>query len=290
MTKIGLLGTGLMGSTMVQRLIGKNYEVIAYNRSPEKLDSLEVLGVKVTTFVKDVLKYCPVIILILSDKKAIEDVLLNDNQCSLIKGRMFLQMGTISPEDSIAISQIIEQHEGYYLECPVLGSLPQIKTGTLQVMVGGEKHFFEQYQAILQVFDPSPRYIGKVGTASALKLALNQLIASLTTAFSLSLHFIQKQGVEVSQFMEILRDSALYAPTFDKKLNAMLTGTFSNPNFPTKHLLKDTNLFLAQADSLGLNTSALLGVKAIILKAIELGLAEQDYSSIHSVIDDQLIL
>ncbi|WP_231596564.1 hypothetical protein [Synechococcus sp. CBW1108] len=63
-----------------------------------------------------------------------------------------------------------------------------------------------------------PRHLGHVGAALHTKLALNQLIASLTHSFSLALHAVQQAGVEVETFMAILRESALYAPTLDKKL------------------------------------------------------------------------
>lgn len=68
--------------------------------------------------------------------------------------------------------------------------------------------------------------------------------------------------------MTILRQSALYAPTFDKKLSRMSDRNFAEPNFPTKHLLKDVNIFLQQAQTLGLNLSSLEGVQQIIQKAL----------------------
>jgi 3-hydroxyisobutyrate dehydrogenase len=129
--------------------------------------------------------------------------------------------------------------------------------------------------------------LGSVGAASATKLALNQLIASLTTAFALSLGFVQRQGVEVEAFMQILRQSALYAPTFDKKLQQMIDGNFANANFPTKHLLKDTNLFLNEAEAVGLNVSSLEGVRKVLEAAQQLGLADADYSSLFAAINPQ---
>jgi 3-hydroxyisobutyrate dehydrogenase len=63
---------------------------------------------------------------------------------------------------------------------------------------------------------------------------------------------------------------------------------FANPNFPTKHLLKDVDLFLSQAEENGLNTAGLTGIRAIIQQTIELGLADQDYSALFSGINQQL--
>ena len=123
--------------------------------------------------------------------------------------------------------------------------------------------------------------MGPVGTAAATKLALNQLIAALTAGFALSLGFVQRQGVDEDKFMELLRDSALYAPTFDKKLNRMQEGNFADPNFPLKHLLKDINLFLSEAKAEGLEASSLAGVRQVVEKAKDAGLADEDYSSLY---------
>jgi len=138
---------------------------------------------------------------------------------------------------------------------------------------------------LLKNFGSEPLHIGEIGAAAAVKLALNQLIASLTSTFALSLGFVQNQGVEVEKFMQILRQSALYAPTFDKKLQRMLDRNYENPNFPTKHLLKDTNLFLTEAKSEGLNVSSLEGIRQILEIAQNMGLADDDYSALFSAIN-----
>jgi len=82
--------------------------------------------------------------------------------------------------------------------------------------------------------------------------------------------------------MKIVRDSALYAPTFDKKIDRMLARDFSNPNFPTKHLAKDTKLFLDVANQLGLETCALEGISQLLEITLSQGLANTDYSALFS--------
>jgi 3-hydroxyisobutyrate dehydrogenase len=165
-----------------------------------------------------------------------------------------------------------------------LGSIPEAKKGELLVMVGASEEQFKQWSSVLEQFGADPLLIGGVGTASALKLALNQLIASLTSAFALSLGFIQSQGVEVEKFMGILRQSALYAPTFDKKLGRMCDRNYTNPNFPVKHLLKDINLFLSEAENLGLKVNGLEGVRQIVQETVNNGYGEEDYSALFSVV------
>ena len=290
--KVGLMGTGLMGNPMGIRLLNAGLTVTVYNRTASKLQSLEEAGAIALSRPQLVLESADYIILMLTDAQAINQVLFdskpdNSKQLELLQNKLVIQMATISPDQSKAISDRVSAAGGSYLEAPVLGSIPQVKTGELIIMVGGSSQNFERSLPLLKNFSPQPILVGEVGAASAMKLALNQLIAGLTSSFALSLGFVKKQNVDVEQFMQILRDSALYAPTFDKKLTRMSDRNFSNPNFPTKHLLKDTNLFLEQAQSIGLATDSLTGIQAIIQKAITLGLENEDYSAIYQAIDPE---
>lgn len=278
MTKVAVLGIGLMGKPMVMRLAEAKIPVIAYNRTFSKLESLQAENIPVTNHVEEAVTFADVIILMLSDISAIQEVIF-DSGVNL-QGKTIIQMGTIAPGESKGLYVTIKEKRGEYLEAPVLGSIPEVRTGRLLVMVGGDRNLFIEQKELLGHFSPEPLFIGNVGTASALKLALNQMIAGLTSTFALSLSYIQKQGVEVDTFMEILRNSALYASTFDKKLQRMCEGKFDNPNFPTKHLLKDINLFLNSAQTLGLNTKALEGIREITTQAVENGEADSDYSAI----------
>jgi 3-hydroxyisobutyrate dehydrogenase len=280
--KIGVLGIGLMGQAIATTL-SSNYEVIAYNRSPEKLAALEVQKMETTTKAQQAIAIADHLILTLSDAAAIELVLWGEKTNSL-RSKTIIQMGTIAPEESKKIAQRVIAEGGKYLEAPVLGSIPEAKTGKLLVMVGGEEDVFQDCLPILATLGEQPNYIGAVGEAAALKLALNQLIAALTAGFSLSLGLIQRENVDVEKFMAILRDSALYAPTFDKKLQRMGDRHFENPNFPTKHLLKDTKLFLQAAQEVSLNTIGLEGTQKIIEQAIAASLADTDYSAIYNII------
>ncbi|NEQ20594.1 MAG: NAD(P)-dependent oxidoreductase [Microcoleus sp. SIO2G3] len=283
--KVGFLGTGLMGQPMAQRLLDAQLSVVAYNRTVSKLEPLRQSGAEIAQTPQDAIATSDCVILMLTNAAAIQEVLLSDASRQYLAGRTVIQMSTIAPTESQEIHDAVVAAGGSYLEAPVLGSIPQVKSGELLVMVGASPEQFQQWFEFLKHFGSEPVLMGAVGSASAAKLALNQLIASLTSAFALSLGFVERQGVEVEQFMQILRQSALYAPTFDKKLQQMLNGNYANPNFPTKHLLKDTNLFLTEAQSVGLNVSSLEGVRQVLEMAQQLGLAEADYSSLFAAIN-----
>lgn len=268
---------------MAERLVAAGLPIVVYNRSTSKLEPLRSAGVEVAESVTDLLQSCDAVITMLTNAEAIQETLLSDAARSQLANRTVIQMGTIAPSESRAIQAQVKAAAADYLEAPVLGSISEVKTGKLQVMVGATPEQFQQWLPLFQHLG-LPRLIGPVGAAAALKLALNQLIGSLTTAFALSLGFVQQQGGNVDTFMEILRQSALYAPTFDKKLQRMVSGDYTNPNFPTKHLLKDMNLFLTEASAAGMQVDSLAGVRQILEAACAAGLAEADYSALFEAV------
>ncbi len=281
--QVGILGTGLMGTPMALQLQQAGFEVTAWNRTPEKLAPLQQAGVTTVGSAAEAIASSPITLTMLSDAAAIESAVLAEP--TALQGRTILQMGTIAPAESRELDQKIRAAGGAYLEAPVLGSIPQVKAGSLIVMVGATPEQYEQWLPVLKCFGPNPQLMGEVGTAAATKLAMNQLIGTLTAAFSMSLSLVQQEGLEVEKFMAIVRESALYAPTFDKKLERMCDRNFTNPNFPTKHLLKDMDLFVQAAQDQGLDTTVAASVSEVTKKAIAQGLADADYSSIYSAVN-----
>ena len=280
---ISLIGVGLMGQALSENLLEQQQHLTIYNRSTEKTTQLQQSGAEIAESAQAAVEKGDICILMLSDARAINAVLETIPDASFID-KLIIQMGTIAPNESRLIQQYITERQGRYLECPVLGSLPEARTGTLILMAGGSEDDYQTALPLLQIIGKNPRHIGDIGQGATVKLAMNQLIAGLTSSFALSLALVEKEGIATEQFMGILRDSALYAPTFDKKLDRMLARDYANPNFPTKHLAKDTNLFLSVAGNLGLDTSGLEGISSLLEKALEQGLADTDYSAIYSAV------
>ncbi|BAZ66771.1 MAG: NAD(P)-dependent oxidoreductase [Pelatocladus maniniholoensis HA4357-MV3] len=282
--KVAFLGTGLMGLPMAHNLLEARVQLIAYNRTPEKLEPLKAAGAEIAEKAYQAINAADCVILMLTNAAAIYSVLLSDRSSQAVAGKSVIQMGTITPTESREIRDAVVAAGGEYLEAPVLGSISEAQAGNLIVMVGAHQEQYQRHLELLKHFSPEPVLVGSVGTAAALKLALNQLIASLTASFALSLGFIQRYGIDEDLFMYILRQSVLYAPIFDKKLQTMLEGNYANPNFPTKHLMKDTDFFIEEAKAAGLNVSSIEGVRKILEMAMKMSFAHEDYSSIFSVI------
>jgi 3-hydroxyisobutyrate dehydrogenase len=283
--KVALIGTGLMGRPKAKRLLTAGYHLSVFNRTRNRAKPLESLGAQIAGTAAEAIEPAQCVVLMLSDAEAIQEVILDSRPRPELSSRTVVQMGTISPHESIDFCKKVRQRDGEYLEAPVLGSIPEATAGNLLVMVGGSELLFDRWSELLKCFGPSPLLIGEVGKASAVKLAMNQLIASLTAGFALSLGLIKKYEVQVDLFMKILRQSALYAPTFDKKLERMLNRDYSNPNFPGKHLNKDVALFHRAAQTVNLETIGIDAIRRLLEITQEKGYADGDYSALFETIN-----
>jgi len=279
--KIAFLGTGLMGGLMAERLLEKKYDVTVWNRTKSKTEKLKKLGARVAETPEEAISECELIITMLSDFNAVSSVLFPKNVS--FKNKTVIQMSTIAPGESILLKERVEHLEGEYFECPVLGGISQILTGKLSPLVGASELQFKRWKSFVENFGEKAFYIGEVGMGASVKLAFNQLIASLIASFSMSLGYIRGLGIDPNLFMEILRDSNYYAPAFDKKLDSMIERDFANTNFPLKHLYKDINLAMNEFVNHGVNVTALEGVLDLLKEGLRNKLSDQDYAVIYNI-------
>lgn len=282
---IALLGTGLMGRPMAERILTSGRPLTVYNRTRAKAEPLAAHGATIVDRPLDAVSRADCIILMLADAAAIHDTILGDGTRSQCAGRTVIQMGTIAPHESVAAAEAVRQAGGTYFEAPVLGSTAEAAAGRLMVMVGAAPAQYHAWLELLRCFDPEPLLVGRVGQAAALKLALNQLIGSQIAALALGIGLARRVGVEPELLMQVLRRSSLFAPTFDRKFPRLRGRQYADPNFPTKHLLKDVSLAAEEARRCGLAAPALESVGALLRRAVAAGFADCDYSSVYEVID-----
>lgn len=150
MIKVAFLGTGLMGEPMAQRLLAAQIQVVAYNRTASKLEALRTSGAEIAELPQDAITKSDFVILMLTNADAIKAVLLSEASRQQLSGRTVIQMSTISPQESREIHDAVVAAGGEYLEAPVLGSIPQVKAGELQVMVGASPEQFAQWSDFLK--------------------------------------------------------------------------------------------------------------------------------------------
>ena len=280
MPSVALLGSGLLGEAIGRRLLDQGVALKAWNRTPGRCQGLIEAGAESVQDLSSISETCSSVITVLRDGPVTETMV---RELGDLHGCCLMPMGTMGITEIRRLAQQVHNQNGTCLEAPVLGSKPQAANGTLLVMAGGTQELFDQQRPLLDHLSQQPMLVGAIGSGAATKLALNQLIASLTHAFSLSLRLVQQAGVPVETFMAILRPSALYAPTFDKKLQRMLDGHYSDPNFSTALLRKDLRLFLEEATAAGLQIQGLQGLDTLLEQASGGELDGLDYCALHEL-------
>lgn len=283
--KISLLGTGLMGRPMAERLLDAGAEVTAWNRTAAAMRPLAEHrpAAHLAASPAEALSASPATLVMLRDAPVVSEVLFADEGAALA-GRTVVQMSTIGPRESIALAAAVEARGGRYLEAPVMGGISMARDGKLQVLVGGSSAALAEWSPVLANFG-SIVHVGDVGQAATLKLALNQLISTLTTGFALSLGLVRRQGIDIDLFMSVLRKTAFYAPAYDFRLERLRARDYGDPNFTLELLLKDADLALAEAKALGLGTEALVGIRNSLAMAVAQGLGPADYAAAYEAID-----
>ena len=280
MPTIALLGTGLLGEAIGRRLLEQGVTLKVWNRTTAKCQPLLEHGAALIDNLDGAAKGCQAVITVLRDGPVSAEVIADLGDLDAI---CCLPMGTMGISESRQLEVQVQGKNGTYLEAPVLGSKSEALNGSLLVMAGGDPAVFQQQLPVLRLLAADPKWMGPTGSGAASKLALNQLIGSLTHGYSLALRLVQASGLEIERFMEVLRPSALYAPTVDKKLERMITNDFTNPNFSTALLRKDLKLFVREAALAGVNAEALVGLVQLLNRAEGTSLDVGDYSALHAL-------
>lgn len=278
--KILLIGTGLLGKSISEKLLTENFDLSIWNRTKSKYKNLIRKGAKEISSIKKLSTKINTIILVLKDGNTTHSII---ERIENIENKVIIQMGTIGTYQSKKIESLVVSKGAYYLESPVLGSVPESLAGELLIMVGGNKNKFQKYENLFSVLSKKLIFFESVQQASACKLALNYQIASLIYNFSITLRYLNESRIDLNLFMDFLRNSAIYTPTYDKKLERIKKKDYKNGNFNIDNLSKDINLFTKEINSMNINGKSIELLNQILGQYKSLNLNNLDYSSIHEL-------
>ena len=282
-TKIGCIGLGKMGVPMSQQLIKAGYPVSVYNRSKDKEDSFKKMGIATASSPALLLQNSDVIIIMVSDDKAIHDIFKGDNGLlnAKVSGKIIINMSTVSPAISKEMALLCEEQGNHYLDAPVSGSVKQAEEGHLVIMVGGEEKAFEQAKPVLEKIGRLAMRVGDTGAGNTAKLVINTLLGIYAQGLAEAVVFAEHNGINNVDLLTLINNSALGSPFIKIKGDAIINDNY-NAAFALKHIAKDLRL----AKDLGLATP--LGEVAFkTFQEAEPTLGEQDIISVIKQINKQ---
>ena len=142
---IGFIGIGFMGLPMAKNILKSGYKLKAYNRTPNKTESLKEFGAEICKTIKEVVSDTEIIITILTDDVAIDTVMNNKEFTDNIKsGATVIDMSSVKPETAIKYGTKFNSNNINYLDAPVSGGIAGAEEATLAIMVGGEQKVFDE--------------------------------------------------------------------------------------------------------------------------------------------------
>jgi 3-hydroxyisobutyrate dehydrogenase len=250
-TKIGWIGLGKMGIPMSQSLIKAGFPVIVYNRSKEKEESLKASGADVASSPAALIQQAEVVIIMVTDDKAIDDIFKGDNGLlgAGTSGKIIINMSTVSPAISKEMAAACEQQGNHYLDAPVSGSVKQAQEAQLVIMAGGDESIFEKAKPILEKIGRLALLVGGTGAGNTTKLVINTLLGIQAQGLAETFVFAQRNGIKNTDLMTLINNSALGSPFIKIKGEAIVNNNF-NPMFSLSNIAKDLRL----AKNIGLST------------------------------------
>lgn len=283
---IGFIGLGALGRPMAQRLLDKGFPLVVYNRTKNKAQALAAKGARVGENPAAVAAEADVLITVLADDPAIEDVCLTPEGTvmAMRPETTHLEMSTGSAEVALRLSRAVHARGARFLDAPVLGSGPQAEAGTLVVMVAGTEAAIDDTRDVLDTLAKKIVRTGEVGSASQMKLVANQFIVAMMMGFAQGMTLARKAGLDPRMVMSVLEDSALRSPFYEGKLKRLESRDYK-PHFSLKRMLKDIDLMLGAGAKLGVPLPTIAAAREIYISAMAQGLGNLDYSAIIDLMD-----
>src|SRR5512132_256228 len=221
-TSIGFVGLGHMGGSMAVRFLAAGYPVYGEERSREDAQHLVQEGLRWCDTPREVAEKADVVFTSVPDDRVLEEVASGpDGILAGVAGKTWVDMSTVSPEKSRELADRVRAQGGWMLDAPVSGSVPQVQSGTLTIMVGGDEGAYSRVEPILRELG-TPTRIGDNGQGLVLKLAINISLAVQMLAFAEGLLLAERSGVDRQRALDVMEASPIGSPMLRARASIIL--------------------------------------------------------------------
>lgn len=254
---VGLIGLGLMGRPMGRNILKAGFPLVVWNRTKARADDLIAEGAKWAATPRETAAQADVLITIVSDPPAVEQVLWGGSGAveGLRRGTIYIDSSTVSPELAVKAAHACEERGVDYLDAPVTGGTWGAEKGELVFMVGGKKETLDRAKPVLEAVGKRFFLLGSNGAGQTVKLAMNLLLALEVEALAESLAIVTKAGIPGERLIEVMQSSMARAGVLDVKAPQMLKNDYP-PSFPLRLMHKDVRLAMELAKKQGVRVPA----------------------------------
>lgn len=280
--KIGFVGLGIMGKPMVKNLIKANKEVLVNDLNKEAEKEVEALGAKVVS-IEEMARDAEVMITMLPNGAIVKSVLYSGETAVLnqseINVKMVIDMSSLTPNESLEISKVLEEKDIQYVDAPVSGGEPLAITGELAVMVGCDEDLLEDIKEVLCPVSGSVVRVGHVGSGSVVKLANQIIVNTNIAALSEAVVLAKKFDIDLTEMHEAIKNGLAGSAVMEAKFPKMIDQDYK-PGGTLNINLKDLKNVSSTADTAGLTLPVVNQIKEIYKSEVAQGNGLNDHSGI----------
>ena len=263
MKKIGFIGVGIMGKSMVRNLMKAGYELHIYARTRSKVEDVISEGAIFHESIRECVPGCDAVITIVGFPRDVEEVYFDEGGIleNADPGTYLIDMTTTSPMLAEKISKEGTEKGFHVLDAPVTGGDTGAKAGTLSILVGGEKEDYETCMELFKAMGTNINYQGKAGCGQHAKLANQIMIAGTLSGVCEALTYAKAKGLDLQTVLDSVSTGAAGSKQLDTFGPKILAGDYA-PGFFLKHFVKDMKIALTEANMSNLNLDVLSQVLA----------------------------
>ena len=249
---VGMIGLGLMGKPMAKNLAKAGFPLVVWNRTRERAEELALLGAKIASNPREVGSQVDVLITIVSDPAAVEEVLFGTDGAlqALKRGSVLIDSSTVSPDLARRTAQACAERGVDYLDAPVTGGTWGAEKGELVFMIGGKAEVLERVKPVLEAVGKRFFLLGPNGAGQTVKLAMNLILALQVEALSEAVALVTAAGVPGERLVEVMQSSMARSGVLEVKAPQILKNEFP-ASFPLRLMHKDVRLALELAKQKG---------------------------------------
>ena len=273
-----------MGLPMSKNLVKAGYNLTVFNRSKNKTEPLKEFGAKISNTLKDAVDGSDIVITMLTDDTAVNEVMNNTDFLENLKsGSIVIDMSSVKPTTAIKHGNNLKLKNINYLDAPVSGGTIGAEEASLAIMVGGEQNIFDDSFDILKTMG-NPTLVGPIGSGQVSKLA-NQIIVGLTIgAVAEAVTLCEKAGADPNKMIKALSGGWADSKVLQTHGKRMINKDFT-PKGRTSVHLKDMNNILECANNYNTHLPISNLVKEMYKSLVENGHGETDHSSLYKEIE-----
>lgn len=263
MNKIGFIGVGIMGKSMVRNLMKAGFELHIYARTKSKVEDVISEGAVFHESISDCVSDCEAVITIVGFPRDVEEVYFDEGNIldSVKSGTYLIDMTTTSPMLAEKIFKAGSEKGCHVLDAPVTGGDTGAKAGTLSILVGGLKEDYEACMPLFEAMGTNINYQGTAGCGQHAKLANQIMIAGALSGVCEALTYAKSKGLDLQVLLDSVSTGAAGSKQLDTFGPKILAGDYA-PGFFMKHFVKDMRLALTEANMSELNLEVLSQVLA----------------------------